>query len=133
MPKVEALKETLERINPYEKITVFHEKITRENIDLFFGECDLIIEAFDRADQKTMLIQEGIRMGKTVIAASGVAGIGEADRIVIRKVNEKLYIVGDFEREARPGEGLMAPRVMIAAAKQADLAVEILLDRLQKV
>lgn len=126
-PKVKALKETLLKINPYQKLDCHNVKITPKNIKDIFKDCTILIEAFDRAEEKTMLIKEGIALGKTIIAASGVAGYGDNDSIITKKVNERFYVVGDFENEARPGLGLMAPRVMIAAAKQANLAVELLL------
>lgn len=126
-PKVKALKDTLLKINPYQKLDCHNVKITADNIKDIFKDCTILIEAFDRAEEKTMLIKEGIALGKTIIAASGVAGYGDNDSIITKKVNDRFYVVGDFENEARPGLGLMAPRVMIAAAKQANLAVELLL------
>lgn len=127
MYKTEAMLQTLKRINPYNQITLYDQKIIPENVEKIFGGCDIVIEAFDRADFKAMLIQECAKLGKITIAASGMAGYGDNDSIISRKINDKLYIVGDFINEARPGNGLMAPRVMIAAAKEANLAVEILL------
>lgn len=128
-PKAQALKETLMRINPYLTYTVHETRITPENFQTLFAPCAIVIEAFDRAEEKAMLIKEGARAKKTIIAASGMAGYGENESIITRKINDSFYLVGDFESDARPGRGLMAPRVMIAAAKQANLAVELILSR----
>ncbi len=129
-PKTEALENTLKRINPYNEIKTFNVKISNENVKDIFKGCDLVIEAFDVAECKVMLIKELTGSNMIVIAASGMAGIGDNDSIITRKINDFLYIVGDFKNEAVPGRGLMAPRVMIAAAKQANLAVEIILEKI---
>jgi len=126
-PKVEAIKETLGLINPYVVVEANYLRLTPENIPYVFKDVKIVIEAFDRAEEKAMLIKTCVNLGKIVIAASGLAGYGDNDSIVTRKINDNLYIVGDNESEAGIGLGLMAPRVMIAAAKQANLAVEILL------
>ncbi|HXE96977.1 MAG TPA: hypothetical protein VN642_11260, partial [Dongiaceae bacterium] len=61
------------------------------------------------------------------IAASGLAGFGSNNSIVTRKVAKRLYLVGDSVSEAAPGNGLMAPRVGIAASHQANQVIRILL------
>ncbi|HCL57176.1 MAG TPA: sulfur carrier protein ThiS adenylyltransferase ThiF [Spirochaetia bacterium] len=129
MFKTEAIKETLTRINPYLKIITHTLRLNETNTESVFQEADILIEAFDRVEAKTMIIKEASRMKKIIIAASGMAGYGENDLIQTRKINDDFYIIGDMEKESRPGQGLMAPRVMIAAAKQANLAVEILVEK----
>jgi sulfur carrier protein ThiS adenylyltransferase len=42
-------------------------------------------------------------------------------------------VVGDMVRAAGPGEGLMAPRVGIAAHHQANLVVSLLIDPVQTI
>ena len=61
------------------------------------------------------------------MAASGLAGFGPSNTIVTRKAARNLYLVGDGETAARPGEGLMAPRVGIAAHHQANAVLRLLL------
>ncbi|HOJ49910.1 MAG TPA: sulfur carrier protein ThiS adenylyltransferase ThiF [Spirochaetota bacterium] len=126
-PKVEALKDSLKMVNPYINIETYNVKLDSSNIREVFKNSFIVIECFDKAEEKTMLIKSLVP-DKIVIAASGVAGYGDNDAIITRKINDKLYIVGDFEKEAGIGMGLMAPRVMIAAAKQANLAVEIIIN-----
>lgn len=129
MYKTEALSDTLRRVNPYTKLMLHNQKISEENVQSIFADCDIVIEALDRAEAKTMLIKECAKLGKTIIAASGLAGYGENDSIVTKKINDAFYLVGDLTNEACPGRGLMAPRVMIAAGKEANLAVELLLSK----
>ena len=56
MPKVEALRENLSRINPYVRIQTFPEKLDRNNAERIFKKAMVVVEAFDRAEEKAMLI-----------------------------------------------------------------------------
>ena len=129
MLKVEALRDNLSKINPYVKIKIFPEKIDPNNVERLFGEAQVVVEAFDRADQKAMLINAiSERMSETyIIAASGVAGHEANNEIQTTRFSSRIFIVGDQKTEARPGVGLMAPRVGIAAHHQANLVLRILL------
>jgi sulfur carrier protein ThiS adenylyltransferase len=124
MTKAEALETNLKRINPYVQYEAHCERVTPENIPELFGGVDVMVEAFDRADQKAMLLQSF--KGKPIIAASGLAGYGPGDTIGVRKMGENIYIVGDLETGAAPGCGLMAPRVGIAAHMQANIVLRLL-------
>lgn len=127
--KVDALTDNLRRINPYCKIEPHRAMLDRENIPVIFAPCGIVIEAFDRADMKAMLVDTVIERlpSASVVAASGVAGYGNNNSIVTRKLGNRLYLVGDGRSEAEPGNGLMAPRVGIAASHQANQAVRLIL------
>jgi sulfur carrier protein ThiS adenylyltransferase len=62
-----------------------------------------------------------------LVTASGLAGYGPGNQIRVRRVLGNLYLVGDEETAARPGMGLMAPRVGIAASHQANAVLRLLL------
>ena len=130
MKKVEALKENIQRINPFIKLVTVDENITKENVDNIFKDVDIIVEAFDNPINKAMLVNEVLTKfkDKKVVAASGMAGFYSNNIIESRKVNSRLYICGDFVNEARVGEGLMAPRVGIAANHEANMVVRLLLN-----
>lgn len=127
--KVDALVENLSRINPYVRIESHPLLLTPENIPVIFDSCSIIIEAFDWAEMKAMLVDTVLSKlpQTTVIAASGLAGYGPNNTVATRKVSQRLYLVGDNVSEAKPGSGLMAPRVGIAAHHQANQAVRIIL------
>ncbi len=125
MTKAEALEANLKRINPYVTYETHCVKITPDNISELFGEVDVMVEAFDRPDQKAMLMQHV--KGAPLVAASGMAGYGASETIGVRKMGDRIYIVGDCETGAAPGCGLMAPRVGIAAHIQANTVLRILL------
>jgi len=129
MPKVYALKETLLKINPYIKIDTYNEKLNSSNIERIFKYADVIVEAFDRAEEKAMLINAISEKlpDKYIVAASGVAGFGDNNEIKTIRFSSKIFIIGDQKTEARPGVGLMAPRVGIAAHHQANQVLRILL------
>ena len=131
MLKVEALRDNLSKINPYVKIKIFSEKIDPNNVERLFEEAQVVVEAFDRADQKAMLINAvSERMSETyIVAASGVAGYEANNEIQTTRFSSRIFIVGDQKTEARPGVGLMAPRVGIAAHHQANLVLRILLGK----
>lgn len=129
LPKVDALKANLQRINPYVKVATFFGRIDADNVMQLFGMVDVMVEAFDAADQKAMLVENflGRCPGKPLVAASGLAGFAPSNTVTTRRAARNFYLVGDGETAARPGEGLMAPRVGIAAHHQANAVLRLLL------
>jgi sulfur carrier protein ThiS adenylyltransferase len=129
MPKVEALQKNIATINPYVKIETFLEKLDQNNVERIFKEAEVVVEAFDRAEEKAMLINTlSEKMpDKYIVAASGVAGYGDNNEIKTVRFSSKVFIVGDQKTAAQPGIGLMAPRVGIAAHHQANIVLRILL------
>jgi sulfur carrier protein ThiS adenylyltransferase len=123
--KADALEANLRRINPYVDYEAHCVRVTPDNINELFGPVDVLVEAFDRADQKAMLLQSF--KGAPVVAASGLAGHGPGETIGVRRMGGRIYIVGDLETGAAPGCGLMAPRVGIAAHMQANMVLRLLL------
>ncbi|MFH0724876.1 MAG: sulfur carrier protein ThiS adenylyltransferase ThiF [Pseudomonadota bacterium] len=125
-----AMTDILKKINPY--LTVVSHRVTLDpqNIPVIFQKAHVVIECFDRVDQKAMLIETvSDALPETfLIGASGLAGYGESNRIQTRQLSDRIYIVGDLVSAAEPGRGLMAPRVSIAAGHQANLAVSLLMN-----
>ena len=62
------------------------------------------------------------------VGSSGMAGFAENNTIRTRTIHPGVYIVGDETSAAGPGQGLMAPRVGIAAHHQANQALRIILQ-----
>jgi len=127
MLKTDALVSNLRKINPYVQVEAHAVKLTPDNLQLF-DDVDVMIEAFDRADQKAMLLQAFTSQKPDIpfIGASGMAGFGPEETIGVKKMGRNIYIVGDLETGARPGCGLMAPRVGIAAHMQANLDLRLI-------
>ncbi|MBL0225907.1 MAG: sulfur carrier protein ThiS adenylyltransferase ThiF [Geobacteraceae bacterium] len=128
-PKVVALADNLQRINPYVSVEPHVSLLDPANIPVIFAACGIIVEAFDRADMKAMLVDTVLEQmaGVTVVAASGLAGYGPNNAITTRRISSRLYLCGDGTSEAQPGSGLMAPRVGIAAGHQANQVIRIIL------
>ena len=126
--KVDALFETLRQINPYLEYERENVYITEDKVEEIFLDYQVVLEAFDKAENKAMLIGKFMRVfpEKCIIGASGVAGIYDTKTLGVRKLGENAYIVGDMENEARPGRGLMSTRVAVAAGIQSNLAVRYL-------
>jgi sulfur carrier protein ThiS adenylyltransferase len=125
LTKAVALEANLKRINPYVEYEAHCIRLTPENIPTLFAEAVVLVEAFDRPDQKAMLLQSF--KNKPIVSASGMAGYGAGETIGVRKMGDRIYVVGDLKTAAAPGCGLMAPRVGIAAHMQANLVLRLLL------
>ncbi len=125
--KVAALKENLLRVNPFSVYEVHNVRITRRNAAEIFRSVDVLVEAFDRAEAKEMLIEACLRRfpGRPIVAASGLAGYGKNRKLRARRLGN-LYICGDEESQCPAGVSPMAPRVGIVANMQANLVVELL-------
>lgn len=126
--KTEALTENLKRIAPYVEIISHTVPITKENFRELLQDADIICEAFDDAEAKAMLVNGVLEQlhTKYLIAASGMAGLGSANSIKTRRVMERFYLCGDGVSDVGDDIGLVAPRVMLCAAHQAQMVLRIL-------
>ena len=79
---------------------------------------------------KTMLVHTILEQcpDKYIVSASGMAGYGDSNEIQTKKIMDRFYVCGDQTRNAKPGRGLMAPRVAICAAHEANLIIQLLVD-----
>ena len=129
-PKTEALKEILDQINPYLSYEFRTVKVTPENVKELFTGYPIVCEAFDKADQKAMLVQELLTQfsDTIVVSGNGMAGFGDSNTITTRKLMRRLYVCGDQSTDIGQGTGLMSPRVTICAAHQANKVVQLILE-----
>jgi sulfur carrier protein ThiS adenylyltransferase len=126
MNKPQALKDNLLRINPDLEIEMSTEKIEPTNIQELFSDCDIVVEAFDKAEYKSMFVSHFLKTDKLIVCASGLAGFGKCDEIKVHRLKKNLIIVGDLKSDIKDKPPL-SPRVNIAAAKQADVILEYIL------
>lgn len=125
--KTDALSAQLQEIAPYTALTAYTQKITSENAAALLQDADIVCEAFDDAEQKAMLANAVLEMpSKILVAASGMAGLGEANAIRTRKISDRFYLCGDEVSEVGAQQGLFATRVMLCAAHQAHTVLQIL-------
>lgn len=130
-PKPEALAEQLREINPFCRYETRFERITPENVEALFADCTVLCEAFDRADQKAMLVETArLRLPHMpLVGGSGMAGAASANRITTQRRLPGFYLCGDGSSDVADGLGLMAPRVMACAAHQATMAMRLILGQ----
>jgi len=128
--KVDALKENIKRINPEIEIIDNYIKLNEDNIVEIYKDCDVIVEAFDLAEMKKMLIETLLSElpEKPIVIGIGMAGFGDNNSIQFRQ-SENLYICGDEKSEVSDENPPLAPRVGIVANMQANTVLEILLNK----
>ena len=126
--KTEALRENLKEITPYIELEIHTIRITKENVNALLQDADIICEAFDKAEEKAMLVNTVLEKlsQKYLIAASGMAGLASANSIKTRQITKHFYLCGDESSDVADGMGLVAPRVMLCAAHQAHMVLRIL-------
>lgn len=128
--KTAALTETLRRIAPYSRFTSETVRLTPENIPTLLRGFPIICEAFDKADQKAMLVNKVLETFPEayLIAASGMAGIGSPNTIRTRRITKRFYLCGDETSDIADGIGLFSARVAVCAAHQATTVLRILAE-----
>jgi sulfur carrier protein ThiS adenylyltransferase len=127
--KTDALASYIRRVNPFVGIEKQLIKLNLKNIYNIFEECPIVIEAFDKVSEKSMIVEafgDKRFKDKFLITASGLAGYTSSNQIKTNKLSKNIYICGDNKNEGNERNGLMAPRVMIAAGHQANMAVRLI-------
>ena len=129
MTKCEAIQKTLADINPYLDIETHILRVTEENATALFKGSPIVCEAFDRADQKAMLVGTLLRETEcTVVSGIGMAGYSDSNRIRTEKRLSRLYVCGDQTTDVGEDMGLMAPRVAVCAGHMANKVIQLILD-----
>jgi sulfur carrier protein ThiS adenylyltransferase len=126
--KVFALRDNIKRIHPDTIVDCYDVKLDAEKIVELYSGCDVIVEAFDLAEAKEMIIETVLEKlpGKKLVSGIGLAGWGKSNIIKTQK-NDDLYICGDQTLEVSEELPPLAPRVGIVANMQANQVLEILL------
>jgi len=127
--KVFALAYNLHKINPLINVAAFDVKLGPGEIVTVFEGCDLIVEAFDLAEMKEMIIETVTTTFPVtpLIVGNGMAGFGMSNQLRVEKVSETLFVCGDGLNEISPDQPPLAPRVGIVSNMQANLALQLLL------
>lgn len=126
--KTDALQETLSLVSPYCNVTCDTIKVTEENLPDLLKTEDYICEAFDRAEAKAMLVSGVLEHfpEKYLVAGSGLAGLGSANTIQTRRVSQRFYLCGDGTSDSSVGLGLVASRVLVCAAHEANMILRLI-------
>ncbi len=116
--KVKALETNLYTLDASLSISSHIITLTRETTPQIFSGCDVIVEALDSAAGKVMLAEIFLQANVYFVSASGLAG-WDGGPMYTRHVRDNMTIVGDFTHSVDTMPP-MAPRVVMAAAMQAD-------------
>jgi sulfur carrier protein ThiS adenylyltransferase len=124
--KVTALADHLREIRPDLALTLHDTEVTRDNVATLFGGGEILVEAFDDAAAKILLIEAWTRAfpDRTIVCGNGLAGVG---RTAALKVVRTGHIVFCGDMESDMALGLSAPRVAMVAAMQANEVCELLM------
>lgn len=125
-PKVKTLAGNLKKINPGLEIKTLEVKLNAKNINKIFSDCNIIVEALDKAPLKKLIAAKIIPTGKLLVSASGICGVGKSHNIKVSKIKPNFILIGDL-KTCSSKIPPVSPRVNIAAAKQADAILEYLL------
>ena len=128
--KVLALAENIKAINPDVEVEAHDIKLCEGEIKRKFKDCDVIVEAFDKASEKEMIIEAVLTHfpDKPIVVGLGMAGFGDSNSIQLQK-NNNLYVCGDGQSEVSDENPPLAPRVGMVAHMQANTVLEILLTK----
>ncbi|MBU0935431.1 MAG: sulfur carrier protein ThiS adenylyltransferase ThiF [Spirochaetes bacterium] len=128
LPKTQALAATIHRIDPAVSVVPHTVRVDTKNLLDLFADCDVLIEAFDEAAQKAMLIETILqyRPDLPLISSSGLAGWGKSDSMRVYR-SQNLIMIGDLSSEVSETLPPTAGRVAIAANIQANEVIALLL------
>jgi len=126
--KVIALEKNLKRINSDLAVSSRDIRLDVHNVHKVFETCHVIVEALDDAREKKMMAEAFMSDSRILVCASGIAGWGKSDRIRTRRVHDSFFLVGDGVSEVGEKMPPTSAVVSLAAAKQADVVIEAILD-----
>ncbi len=122
-PKVVCLKDNLQRLSPSTAVDAVVQRIVPKGGAALFSDCALVVEGFDDATAKKLLVEEMAVLGIPVVSASGIAG-RDLQGIKIRNIGN-CTIVGDFCTDVANAD-LFSPKVAVISAMMAAIAMDIL-------
>jgi sulfur carrier protein ThiS adenylyltransferase len=118
--KAPTLAENLRRIDPLVRVEAHVTRLGATNMAELFHDADVVVEGFDGAKDKKILLETFAGSNKLVVSASGVAGL-ELDHVETRRVGN-CHVVGDFHTEAET-DNLYAPKVHLVAALMSSIVL----------
>jgi sulfur carrier protein ThiS adenylyltransferase len=127
--KADALALFIKKFNPFIVVKKHIIKLSLENIFKVYEDCPIIIEAFDKVSEKAMIVKafgDKRFKNKFLITGSGLAGYSSSNLIKTSKLSNNIFVCGDNKNEGNEKNGVMAPRVMITAGHQANIAVSLI-------
>lgn len=130
--KTDATLKQMQEINPYLNIKTLNVRVTAENISEIISGYDIICEAFDDKETKSLIINEILEKydDKIIVSGNGMAGYKSLNLIKTRRFGNRLYICGDMENGIETEKTLVAPRVCACAMHEANMVLQIILGEI---
>lgn len=124
--KVAALAAHLRAIRDDLELTLHDVEVTRDNTDALFRGAEILVEAFDDAAAKVLLIETWTRSfpERPVVCGNGLGGVGRTEALKVVRTG-RIVFCGDMESDM--AMGLAAPRVAMVAAMQANEVCALLM------
>ncbi len=120
-PKAATLAQNLERIDPDVQVEVVQRRLDTDNIMATFADVDVVVEGFDGAQDKKILMEAFAGSQKLVVSACGVAGL-DVDLVTTQTIGN-CHIVGDFKTIAE-NDNLYAPKVILVASIMSQIVLK---------
>ena len=124
-PKASTLAQNLKRIDPEVQVEVLQQRLDVDNMAHTFTDSDVVVEGFDGAQDKKILMETFAGTHKLVVSACGVAGL-DVDAVTTQTVGN-CHIVGDFTTEAGT-DNLYAPKVILVASIMSQIVLKHVLS-----
>jgi sulfur carrier protein ThiS adenylyltransferase len=121
LPKAPTLVQNLKRIDPAIQAESLQLRLDAGNMADTFADADVVVEGFDGAREKKILMEIFGGSDKLVVSACGVAGVA-LDAVTTRRVGN-CHIVGDFATEAGT-DNLYAPKVIMVASIMSQIVLK---------
>ncbi len=127
--KVVALKANLLAINPLLQLEIHDIRLDSQSITSIFQKVDVMVEAFDRAEMKEVIVEVFQTEFPEIplVMGNGMAGWGKSNQMRVQQLGN-LYVCGDGVSEIADDLPPLSPRVGICAAMQANVVLNILLE-----
>ena len=128
MFKADALKENIRAISPYTEIITHNVRIDDGNIQQLVRDYDIVCEAFDKAENKAMLVNTVLERfpEKYLVSGSGMAGLNSANDMKTRKITNRFYLCGDGVSDISDNDEILLSRVLVCASHQAHTIIRII-------
>lgn len=132
--KVDALSANLRSINPSLILETHDVRLDASNILNFFQNVDVMVEAFDSAEMKQIIIEkfQTEKPNIPLVVGNGMAGWGNSNDMKVQQYGN-LYICGDGYSEVAEDLPPIAPRVNMCAALEANVVLSILLNKVTNI
>lgn len=127
LPKVEALRDNLTRISVLTECECHFVRLTPENLVPLFQEASILVEALDTLEGKIAItsVWTATFPERPLILGNGLGGVGGNNAMRTECLFEQVYTCGDGTSDVAQFPPL-APKVMLVAAMQANLVLELL-------